>query len=68
MLFYIQKSTNRIQPKGFNIPYDAERIHGISTELAEAEGVALSEVLEKFNVVLGSKYLAKFNIQENCEA
>jgi hypothetical protein len=22
----------------FNIPYDAERIHGISTELAEADG------------------------------
>jgi DNA polymerase-3 subunit alpha len=42
-----------VKPKGFNIPYDAERIHGISTELAEADGAALSEVLEKFNVALG---------------
>jgi DNA polymerase-3 subunit alpha len=23
-----------VKPDGFNIPYDAERIHGISTELA----------------------------------
>ena len=41
-----------VKPDGFNIPYDAERIHGISTELAEAEGVSLSEVLEKFNLAL----------------
>jgi hypothetical protein len=32
-----------VKPDGFNIPYDAERIHGISTELA-AEGVSLAEV------------------------
>ena len=24
-----------VKPEGFNIPYDAERIHGISTELAK---------------------------------
>jgi DNA polymerase-3 subunit alpha len=29
-----------VKPDGFNIPYDAERIHGISTELADAEGVS----------------------------
>ena len=23
-----------VKPEGFNIPYDAERIHGISTEIA----------------------------------
>jgi DNA polymerase-3 subunit alpha len=28
-----------VKPDGFNIPYDAERIHGISTELAEEEGI-----------------------------
>ena len=27
-----------IQPDGFNIPYDAERIHGISTDLAQKKG------------------------------
>jgi DNA polymerase-3 subunit alpha len=51
-----------IQPEGFNIPYDAERIHGISTELAQANGIALSEVLEKFNIALGK---AKFIVGQN---
>jgi DNA polymerase III subunit alpha len=41
-----------IQPEGFNIPYDAERIHGISTELAQAEGSTLQEVLDQLNAVL----------------
>ncbi|WP_333694283.1 DNA polymerase III subunit alpha [Flavobacterium sp.] len=51
-----------VQPNGFNIPYDAERIHGISTELAEREGVPLHEVLEKFNTALGK---AKFVVGQN---
>ncbi|MCH7525361.1 MAG: 3'-5' exonuclease, partial [Bacteroidetes bacterium] len=41
-----------VQPEGFNIPYDAEKIHGISTELAQEQGIPLSEVLEKFNEAL----------------
>ena len=41
-----------VKPDGFNIPYDAERIHGISTELAAEEGFELAEVLEKFNDAL----------------
>ncbi len=41
-----------IQPVGFNIPFDAERVHGISTELAQAEGISLEIVLEKFNQAL----------------
>ena len=41
-----------IRPDGFNIPYDAEKIHGISTELATEQGLALSEVLELFNIAL----------------
>ncbi len=42
-----------IRPDGFNIPYDSEQIHGISTALAAQKGVSLSEVLEKFEEVLG---------------
>ncbi len=34
-----------IQPDGFNIPFDAEKIHGISTELAEKEGIPLDKML-----------------------
>lgn len=51
-----------VKPDGFNIPYDAERIHGISTELAEEQGVSLSEVLEKFNIALSK---AKFVVGQN---
>ena len=41
-----------VQPEGFNIPYDAEQIHGISTALAAAQGKPLKEVLEDFKAVL----------------
>ena len=51
-----------VKPEGFNIPYDAERIHGISTELAEAEGIPLAEVLEKFNIALSK---TKFIVGQN---
>ncbi|TBX70642.1 DNA polymerase III subunit alpha [Flavobacterium silvisoli] len=51
-----------VKPEGFNIPYDAERIHGISTELAEAQGVSLAEVLGKFNAALSK---AKFIVGQN---
>ncbi|MDX1272158.1 DNA polymerase III subunit alpha [Bizionia paragorgiae] len=51
-----------VKPDGFNIPYDAEKIHGISTELAEEQGVELSEVLAKFNIALGK---AKFVVGQN---
>ncbi|MFM8963429.1 MAG: PHP domain-containing protein, partial [Sphingomonadales bacterium] len=45
-----------IQPDGFNIPFESERVHGISTELARAVGETLSSVLERFK-----KDLAKAN-------
>jgi len=51
-----------VNPDGFNIPYDAERIHGISTELAEADGITLAEVLEKFNIALSK---TKFIVGQN---
>jgi DNA polymerase III subunit alpha len=52
-----------IQPDGFNIPYDAERIHGISTELAQQNGVPLKEVLLKFNTALAkSKFVVGQNV------
>lgn len=51
-----------IKPDGFNIPYDAEKVHGISTELAQEQGVELTEVLEKFNEALGK---TKFIVGQN---
>ncbi|MEM9680022.1 MAG: PHP domain-containing protein, partial [Bacteroidota bacterium] len=51
-----------IRPDGFNIPYDAEKIHGISTELAQEQGVPLADVLERFNETLAK---AKFVVGQN---
>jgi DNA polymerase III subunit alpha len=51
-----------VQPEGFNIPYDAEKIHGISTELAQEQGIPLREVLEKFNEALSK---TKFVVGQN---
>jgi DNA polymerase III subunit alpha len=51
-----------IQPEGFDIPYDSERIHGISTELAKKEGITLADVVQKFTEVLTK---AKFMVGQN---
>ena len=41
-----------IKPDGFNIPFESERIHGISTELAIKEGKDIHFVLEQMNIAL----------------
>ena len=51
-----------VQPDGFNIPYDAEKIHGISTDLAQQQGVPLAEVLAKFKAALAK---TKFVVGQN---
>ncbi|HIB46891.1 MAG TPA: DNA polymerase III subunit alpha [Flavobacteriaceae bacterium] len=51
-----------IQPDGFNIPFDAEKIHGISTELAQQDGIPLAEMLQKFSAVLEK---TKFIVGQN---
>jgi DNA polymerase-3 subunit alpha len=52
-----------IRPEGFDIPYDAENIHGISTDLATAYGESLTVVLEAFNKALSqSKFVVGQNV------
>ncbi len=51
-----------VRPDGFDIPYDAERIHGISTDLAREQGISLEEMLVKFNEALGK---TKFIVGQN---
>lgn len=51
-----------IRPEGFDIPYDAEQIHGISTELAREQGESLEDVLHLFNEALSK---AKFVVGQN---
>ena len=51
-----------VSPDGFNIPYDAEKIHGISTDLALEQGISLQNCLEKFNIALQK---TKFIVGQN---
>ena len=53
-----------IKPDGYNIPYDSEKIHGISTELAEKDGYNLLDVLKQFNeAVKESKFVIGHNVK-----
>ena len=51
-----------IIPENYKIPYDAEQIHGISTDLAIQQGKPLNEVLELFNQALSK---TKFVVGQN---
>ncbi|APG61006.1 DNA polymerase III subunit alpha [Christiangramia salexigens] len=59
----IENQDYLVKPDGFDIPYDSERIHGISTDLANEKGIPLQEVLEKFNDALNrSKFVVGQNV------
>ena len=52
-----------IQPEGFTIPFDSEKVHGISTALAKEQGTSLEEVLDMFNLALEQvEYLVGHNV------
>ena len=58
-----------IQPDGYEIPYNASKIHGISTDLAKDKGIPLLEVLKYFikdvqksKLVIGHNILFDNNI------
>ena len=58
-----------IQPDGFEIPYSAEKIHGISTEKALEFGLPLRDALKKFNEsVEKSSILVGHNIRFDINA
>jgi DNA polymerase III subunit alpha len=53
-----------IKPEGFDIPFKAEQVHGISTERAQDEGHELKKVLERFLEDVGqSEVLVGHNIE-----
>jgi DNA polymerase-3 subunit alpha len=58
----IESQDYLVQPDGFNIPYDAEQIHGISTQFAAEKGISLAEVLDEFNIALSK---TKFVVGQN---
>lgn len=44
----VERANHIIKPEGFEIPYESERIHKITTERAREEGVELKPVLQTF--------------------
>lgn len=53
-----------VRPDGFDIPFKAEQIHGISTRRAQEEGIGLDEVLKHFRADLAkTRVLVGHNIE-----
>ena len=53
-----------VKPDGFSIPFNAAKIHGITTERAERDGSDLLEVLDAFQEDLAkAKYIVGHNIE-----
>ncbi len=53
-----------IKPEGFDIPFNASRIHGITTQIASEQGEDLEKVLHLFNEAVGR---AKFGVGQNID-
>src|SRR5690554_4856171 len=60
----IERQDYLVQPEGFNIPFDTEKFHGISTELAQQDGLPLQEVVARFTDSLKK---TKFIVGQNAD-
>ena len=59
----IETETHIIKPENFEIPVDASRVHGITTERAMNEGEDLERILSKFNALVERcEYIVAHNI------
>ncbi len=59
----IEVANHIIKPDGFTIPFNAAKIHGITTDFALQNGEPLIEVLKKFNQSLSkSDYIVGHNL------
>jgi len=53
-----------VKPEGFTIPFNAERIHGISTQMALEQGTNLHDVLMEFELAIDKcTHLAGHNVE-----
>lgn len=60
----IHAANHIVYPDGFTIPFNAEKVHGISTERAQQEGNPLQDVLEKFEAdLINGPVLVAHNIE-----
>lgn len=59
----IEAKNHVIKPEGFDIPFNAAKVHGITTEVAEHYGVPLEEAMADFSeAVKKSKFLVGHNL------
>eukprot|EP01035_Chromulina_nebulosa_P032520 gene32520-43448_t len=62
--YLIEAKSHLIIPEGFDVPYEAFKIHGISTEKAANDGIPLNDVLREFEEAVDkSTYLVGHNIE-----
>jgi DNA polymerase III epsilon subunit-like protein len=60
----IAEGNSIVKPEGYKIPYEASKIHGITTEKALQEGKPVEEVLQQFQSYLNeSPILVAHNIE-----
>jgi len=60
----ISRGNRIVRPDGFTIPFTSAKIHGITTERAQADGLPLSEVLAEFDQDLArATYVMGHNIE-----
>ena len=45
----VESKSYIVKPDDYDIPFESEKIHGISTLLAEKEGIELNVILNEFN-------------------
>ena len=61
---HLESKMHLVQPGGFSIPEEAQRVHGISTERALAEGQKPATVLNELSTAVGkSKVVVAHNIR-----
>ncbi len=60
----INRGNQIVYPDGFDIPFTAAKVHGITTERAQKEGIPLNEVIDEFLVDLEK---ADFVVGHNIE-
>ena len=65
----LEAENHLIRPDGYTIPFNATKVHGITTDFALQHGVPILEIFEKFNTVLSkSSYLAGHNLEFDTSA
>jgi DNA polymerase-3 subunit alpha len=65
----LEAENHLVCPDGFTIPYNATKVHGITTEFAIQHGLPIREVLSKFNeTLLKSRYLIGHNLEFDTSA